>query len=110
MNLIFQLPDLDSPERKTRPVVLGYTEMTEIFVEEENEWREYRELDDGSWVNTGCLMQIGTKVYRIFDDILVLDAENDFEVTYLADTPVNLRTPGKCAYMEMNGEPGKLWS
>ena len=101
-----QVPDLDSEGHPVRPLVMGYTEMTEIFVEEDNEWREYRELDDRSWVNTGCIVQIGTKIYRIFDEILVLDAENGFEATFLADTPENFRNPGKCAFQEIDGEPG----
>ena len=105
-HLIVEVPNLDSPDNAVAPFILGNKAMTEILDVDTDTWEDYRELPDPSWSSTGCVVAYAGKIYRILNDVQVLDP-SDFTITNYGDVPEPFGLPGKCASLEIDGGPGK---
>ena len=105
---IFYLPneDLQDPSQKF-PVAFGFEEVTEIYDEASQTWSYYKSLPDMSWTTLGCMVQANDMVYKIFDKVEVLDPNNNFTITDVADVPIAFTSPGKCATVEIDGVLGR---
>ncbi len=117
-HILAQVPDLDSGEvgngAPVYPMALGYTDTTELYVSSDGAWRPYRDMPTESWRSSGCLLQhpADGNVYNVRSLVEVIDpsadtVDNTFAPAQLGDpVPSELVAQGRCADLELNGEPG----
>ncbi len=109
--IIAEGPDLDSDDTNTMTLItIGPSFSTQIYDPDKNEWRYYRLLPETeltSWAAHRCVVQVGTKVYHIDDNLHILDLL-DWEIEDYGPVPVGLAGPSRCTSQTIDDRPGIL--
>ncbi len=99
---------IDYDESRRVPIVLGYGDETEIFNPDTQTWDNYTTLEEDNWTSTYCLIQVGDSVWQMRTGIYELDL-NEWEITSYGSPPDQLQNAGHCSYLEIDGQPGKVF-
>ena len=84
-------------------LVAGFAQTTEIY--RNNMWVEYKDLPERSWYALGCLTAFKDKMYNIRSGVVELDMD-DWIYRELSETPSAFTAPGRCSYVNIDGQDG----
>ncbi len=108
--VIVEAPDLDSQDTSTLTLVaIGPDTRTQIY-NPDGSWREYRRVpveDAVPWSASRCVVQVGSDVYHIDQNVYRLDTL-EWEVEPLGSVPIDLAQAERCTAHEIYGRPGVL--
>ncbi len=109
-HIMTQVVNIDGDGTTEVPMVLGQNSVTEIWKPNDNVWERYRDIPEPAfnWASMSCLFQEGDFIYHMRNNIERLDTKT-WTLETLGEVPAFLENPGKCAYLEAGGFPGKAF-
>ncbi len=99
--------DLETQSEALVPMALGLNTNVFVYKPEDDRWSRYsRDLPNAPWATFECLLQKDAQIYQITNNAVLLNT-TDWIYTPLYEVPDALNRPGRCAYTEIDGVPGK---